>query len=498
MKFTNNLDRAGLGLLLCALPATVDAHSWVEKIFRINPDTRQFLGSPAYARGGDFRALVPEGMTDDKWIYRLPPDGGWTGDENINKQPLSAAIADMELDASPGDWIAIQHLENGHVTTKAPGRPLNSGTLFLYGTTEPTDNDKIADIHLKWNADGTGGNKKGKLLATRNFDDLQCYEGRPPGTDDAFARTRASAIGTDPADSLPCQADIQLPTDLEPNSRYTIYWLWDWPILDETKIDMNATAEGKFPWSGSWVRGDKDIGFDSDVILNGESYTSTIDINIVPSMGNASISANQAAANTLFQGKAEPYSEAIKEQLSTDYGVSFPQPAAGDGEAPVESSPGVPAASETSTTPEESVAPQPEDPVASCTGAPMMTPDPVTVTVTVTDTPAAPCTSAMSTSTVTEVVTQTTTVTPSPSSKSTSTSTVIVEETQYVTVAAPEETPVVVNNAAMPASTTRRGFVLPGFIGQELPSSESTTTTATVASIVPTALRNRVKLPFVA
>jgi hypothetical protein len=82
------------------------------------------------------------------------------------------------LEAAPGDYIAIMHLENGHTTLphNQPNKPRNRGTIYFYGTTQPKEQEKLFDVHLLWNKQGTGGDKRGKLLATRNYDDGQCYQ----------------------------------------------------------------------------------------------------------------------------------------------------------------------------------------------------------------------------------------------------------------------------------------------------------------------------------
>ena len=67
------------------------------------------------------------------------------------------------LKAAGGDNVALRYQENGHVTLpqNQPGKPANRGTIFVYGTTQSSPDDKFLDIFGKWNADGSGGNKKG-------------------------------------------------------------------------------------------------------------------------------------------------------------------------------------------------------------------------------------------------------------------------------------------------------------------------------------------------
>ena len=54
--------------------------------------------------------------------------------------------------------------ENGHVTLpdNQPGKPANRGTVFVYGTTQPSPTDTLLAIHRVWNAAGTGGDQRGE------------------------------------------------------------------------------------------------------------------------------------------------------------------------------------------------------------------------------------------------------------------------------------------------------------------------------------------------
>lgn len=416
--------RAGLGQLLAILSFAaplVDAHSWVESVYKIDPATRKFFGAPGYPRGGDFRRLSQGNvLTDEQYIHRLPPNGVWSGDENINKRPISESAPPEEiLEVSPGDFIAIQHLENGHVSEVGEGRALNGGTLFIYGTSEPKDEEKIFDIHLKWNEDGTGGDKRGRLLATRNFDDKQCYEGngRP------VALERSKALGTEAMKTLPCQSDIQLPDDLAPGSTYTMYWYWDWPTFNVAVMDMEATRDGSFPWSGAFKRGDKDtLGYGADIIATPESYASTIDVKVVE---KSAYSVKSIPEGSPIAGQDATYSEAIKKQLDDgNFAVKVPSYEDGgndggsDGESPSPSpslpvaNPELPEPLPSSMVPEKPEAPVAPAPTTVVKDGPI--PDPVTVTVTktVTDEAAAEPTTCepTSTQTVTELETQLTTI----------------------------------------------------------------------------------------
>ena len=73
--------------------------------------------------------------------------------------------------------MAVKHLENCHVTLpqNQPGKPLAGGTVFVFGTTQPSENEKLLDV-LQWTADSTGGNQLWTLLTAQNFDDGRCYQ----------------------------------------------------------------------------------------------------------------------------------------------------------------------------------------------------------------------------------------------------------------------------------------------------------------------------------
>jgi hypothetical protein len=141
------------------------------------------------------------------------------------------------LSVAPGDFVAIKYRENGHVSRAdddQPQKAVNRGTVYLYGTTE---NDlsslSLLDVHLKWTAKGDG---KGRLLATRNYDDGQCHETLSGAGDiEGIVGFRMKAI-SDGAVKLPCQNDIQIPEDAPVGKVYTVIWVWDWSTLDKQGI----------------------------------------------------------------------------------------------------------------------------------------------------------------------------------------------------------------------------------------------------------------------
>ena len=169
---------AALILLACA--TTIEAHTWIEEIYRI-ASNGTFVGAPGYPRGFTPRAAGVD--PDLPMVYLLPPNGRSTAILSTDLMCKdSQAIGQYTpgsnmLNTAAGDFIAMTYNENGHVTLPTDTtRPAGNGTVFVYGTKLPSNNDTFLGIHKVWNADGTGGDKRGKLLATRYFDDGQCYQ----------------------------------------------------------------------------------------------------------------------------------------------------------------------------------------------------------------------------------------------------------------------------------------------------------------------------------
>jgi hypothetical protein len=126
----------------------------------------------------------------------------------------------------------MKYLENGHVTLpqNQPGKPLAGGTVFVFGTTQPSENEKLIDV-LQWSADGTGGNQLGRLLTAQNFDDGRCYQ----INSDTISVARQKGF-PNPTPGQPgsineqwCETDVFIPSDVQANSMYTLYWVWQWP-----------------------------------------------------------------------------------------------------------------------------------------------------------------------------------------------------------------------------------------------------------------------------
>ncbi|KAL7901971.1 hypothetical protein HDV63DRAFT_395143 [Trichoderma sp. SZMC 28014] len=343
--------RVGLKVaLVLALAAAANAHSWVEYAYKVAPNGTM-IGAEGYARG-----WIARNSTDPLWQDKIPQlllpvtgQSAYTGDEILNKYKKEENPQFPMLEAAPGDHITLIHLENGHTTLpqNQPKKPLNRGTIFLYGTSQPNENERLFDVHLVWNRDGTGGDKRGVLLGTRSYDDGNCYQ----PNNGQLSIERAARLAPEGANhniELGCQSTIQLPSDLKAGSIYTIYWYWDWPDLDASHINFQATTNGLYPWAGTFMRGEKDPhGFTMAAISKNESYASTIDIKIT----GGSSSAQHANINSDFVQNQNIYSAAIKDQMVGNFQVDIDANGGGKG------GPGATPVTSTSAAPHEAPTP---------------------------------------------------------------------------------------------------------------------------------------------
>ena len=121
-----------------------------------------------------------------------------------------------KLSVNAGDLVEAQYLENGHIWQTLAGKngpSAQSGTIYWYATQNPDPARTVDDV-LKWTTDGSGGDGKGRLLSTSNFDDGICIEtghevstGRPGG---------------------PCKSYFRVPADAEQGKDIEVIWLWDY------------------------------------------------------------------------------------------------------------------------------------------------------------------------------------------------------------------------------------------------------------------------------
>ncbi|KAK4231722.1 hypothetical protein QBC38DRAFT_406975 [Podospora fimiseda] len=292
------------------------------------------IGPPGFDRAHFERGTGPQ------QDYLVPPNGGpkiYFPDLKLVKESqrkltdTSYSSQFPKLKVAPGDFIAIQYAENGHVTkpdAANPFKPINRGTIYLYGTTE-TDLESVnfVDVHLKWTADGKGGNGNGRLLATRNYDDGQCHEPVPMGPNgqpldaEGILSFRKKFISH--GDALLCQSDVQIPVDVPVGKTYTIIWVWDWP-------DMNVQGVAVPP--ASYYANQTDSS--EPYVTIPESYTGVLDYEVVdpcdevlgslkgPTCGNKK---SRDVAKVQFAPNQDPKTRGIQRQMLNPFLVKVPQ-----------------------------------------------------------------------------------------------------------------------------------------------------------------------------
>lgn len=127
------------------------------------------------------------------------------------------------LRAKPGSFIALQHQENGHVTLpeNSPQKQ-SSGMIYIYGTSNPREDDTVRSIHRVWDYNGRNGDNRGRLLAVKPFNDGQYYQINTS----TISKNRQAAYpkkAVDPQGAdLWCQSDFKIPIDII-TDYYTIY-----------------------------------------------------------------------------------------------------------------------------------------------------------------------------------------------------------------------------------------------------------------------------------
>ena len=228
-----------------SLFTTTNAHSWVDVLRLVTGDgpNAVFTGEPGASRGYYNHSLP--GFDDKKMVYFVEEGHGPNPSMCADTQQLGAPQPNgaKSLQAPPGSMIALLYQENGHVTLpqNVPGKQNNSGTVYIYGTAQPKQNETFYEIHKVWNTAGTGGDKRGKLLTTQNFDDGRCYQ---KNTSPIYADRNAKFHidkATDPeGEDLWCQNNIVLPQEAQTGKPYSLYWVWDWPTMPGTPGQPNG------------------------------------------------------------------------------------------------------------------------------------------------------------------------------------------------------------------------------------------------------------------
>lgn len=393
MRSTFSLPVAVAAIWLLAFSA-VNAHTWVEKVYRI-ASNGTFVDPAGYPRN-----FIPrtQAFNETDALNQIPVAGQEVTEQTLMCKGTKGVqpAGYPSLAAAPKDIVALTYEENGHVTgfTTKAGKPAGRGTVFVYGTTQSLPTDTYLGIHRVWNTEGTGGDKRGKLIAVQPFDDGRCFQaqsGKGQTTTDA---ERQAAINFPPNTELPCQTDVTLPTDIGTSGTYSLYWVWEWPTL-----------------------------YSNGAIQTNESYTSCIDINLtsqpVAPAGNfiaAQVSGTSALSAGVSSRMATPIliNPSAPPQVTTD--DPNPAPVPPTALAPTQIATQVPTQAPAAATSPAAVSPAAASPAAAspaATNSANANQGGKMVTVTVTE-------QQISTMTVTEVVPIVSSIASHPSSASSS------------------------------------------------------------------------------
>ncbi|KAK1690368.1 hypothetical protein BDP55DRAFT_346972 [Colletotrichum godetiae] len=307
----------------------VESHTWVEQLNRVAANGT-LVGPDGFSNGWAGRL---SGFNDERYTMRIPGKGFDLCQQSMpGDQPPDFPV----LTAAPGDFVSLRYQENGHVTqpNTPPQKPLNRGTVFIYGTAQPKSNPSVFDIHRQWTADGKGGDGTGRLLATRNYDDGQCHQVNNSPISQKRQKDTEHAALQPMGVNIWCQTAFQIPEDLAQNSEYSVYWVWTWPTLKADAVDKSTN--GQFADFPVGFTEDKRAATSEDIELP-ELYSSCSTIKVqgeklVAGIKSAS-SSNDLSAFT-FPDKTDFNVNAIKDQLANAFLVSV------DGQAaPVNSAP---------------------------------------------------------------------------------------------------------------------------------------------------------------
>jgi hypothetical protein len=233
MLFDFQLLAAALAVAPLAL-----GHTWIEQLRNVN-DKGQYVGEYGYPRGMVSKTDI--GYSGLSMNFEIPAyQGKLFIDEDTmlchKKQREQKQSSDKypRLQAVPGGFIAMRYMENGHITKpdNQKGKPAKAGTVFVYGTTQPKDAEKLADV-LRWTQDGKGGDGRGTLITMNNFDDGRCYEtNETPEFKDRSKAVPNYAMGQPEKGpgNMPlfCETNVQLPKTAAMGKPYTFYWVWQW------------------------------------------------------------------------------------------------------------------------------------------------------------------------------------------------------------------------------------------------------------------------------
>ncbi|KAL4899390.1 hypothetical protein BDW74DRAFT_189393 [Aspergillus multicolor] len=202
------------------------SHSWVEQLLVIGRDGLPH-STPGYPRGNVLRSSPT--FSDYAMTYLVPTSPGDDAVCAPSQRQQVQTEGSPRLVAHPGDRVLIRYQENGHVTLPwaTPGKP-SPGTVYVYITTSPSARDTLLGIHHIWNEDGTGGDGRGRLIGTFDFDDGRCFQ----VNESPISRYRQGRFGHPPnaleGSDLWCGNVVMIPDTIDVGN-LALYWIWDWP-----------------------------------------------------------------------------------------------------------------------------------------------------------------------------------------------------------------------------------------------------------------------------
>ncbi|KAK4945054.1 hypothetical protein LTR10_015731 [Elasticomyces elasticus] len=217
---------------LSTLPAAL-AHSWIEE-FQVIDSNGSYIGDRGFPRG--YMARTDPGYNGFVMNYLLPETGVRITSNDSLCHPAQRTSnytnpAYPKLQVTPGSYVAMKYLENGHVTLpwNQLGKPPGGGTVFVYGTTQPSDDEKIANV-LPWTSDGKGGNGKGFLMTAQNFDDGRCYQINCGNISTDRQTLFPNHVADQPTSVIEqwCETDLKIPETIAAGT-LSVYWVWQWP-----------------------------------------------------------------------------------------------------------------------------------------------------------------------------------------------------------------------------------------------------------------------------
>jgi len=252
MSFGNMLFSAKSLLCLGLLSSTVAAHTWIEQMQVIGTNG-SYVGDYGYPRG--YAARTDPGFDGFSNKWQLPSPDTDTSRTRITDKMMACHPKQRtpnysqqypKLSVAPGAYVAMKYLENGHVTQPyiPAGKPEGSGTVWIYGTYEPSDSETLVNV-LSWTADGKGGNGKGFLMTAQDYDDGRCYQINQSPTSVNRQMTDGNHAPGQPTSQLEqwCESDLLVPSDSQVGKTLTVYWVWGWATGMQTEGAMCGKDE---------------------------------------------------------------------------------------------------------------------------------------------------------------------------------------------------------------------------------------------------------------